>query len=55
MKLIIQRVSEASVAVNHEIIGQIDKGFLVFIGIGKEDTKEIADKYVKKIAWTSYF
>lgn len=49
MKLIIQRVSEASVAVDHEIIGQIDKGFLVFIGIGKEDTKEIADKYVKKM------
>ena len=49
MKLVIQRVSEASVRVNDEIVGQIGKGFLVLIGVGAQDTKEIADKYIKKM------
>ena len=49
MKLVIQRVTEASVEVDGEIIGQIGKGFLVLIGVGKHDTKEIADQYVKKM------
>lgn len=49
MKLVIQRVSEASVRVNQEIVGQIGKGFLVLIGVGAQDTKEIADKYIKKM------
>ncbi|SCK02001.1 D-tyrosyl-tRNA(Tyr) deacylase [uncultured Eubacterium sp.] len=49
MKLVIQRVSEASVAIDGEIRGQIGQGFMVLIGVGKEDTKEIADKYIKKM------
>lgn len=49
MKLVIQRVSEASVRVNDEIVGQIGKGFLILIGVGAQDTKEIADKYIKKM------
>lgn len=49
MKLVIQRVNHASVKVNDEIVGKIGKGFLVFIGVGKEDTKAIADKYLKKL------
>lgn len=49
MRFIIQRVSEANVKVEGEIIGQIDKGFLVFIGISHEDTKAIADKMIKKM------
>lgn len=49
MKLVIQRVTEASVKVEDEIIGQIGKGFLVLIGVGQDDTKEIADQYVKKM------
>lgn len=49
MKLVIQRVTEASVEVDGEIIGQIGKGFLVLIGVGGHDTKEIADQYVKKL------
>ncbi len=49
MKFVIQRVSEASVRVDGEITGKIDKGFLVFIGVGQEDTEEIADKFVKKL------
>lgn len=49
MKLVVQRVTEASVKVADEIIGQIGKGFLVLIGVGQHDTKEIADQYVKKM------
>ncbi len=49
MKFVIQRVLEASVTVDKEIIGQIEKGFLVFIGVGQNDTKEIADKLIKKL------
>ena len=49
MKFVIQRVNEASVKVDGKIIGQINKGFLVLIGVGQDDTKEIADKMVKKL------
>ena len=49
MKLVVQRVLEASVEVDSEIVGKIDKGFLVLIGIKKGDTKEIADYLVKKL------
>lgn len=49
MKFVIQKVSQASVSVDGKCIGKIQKGFLVFVGIGKEDTKEIADQYIKKM------
>lgn len=49
MKFVIQKVSEASVHVEGECTGRINRGFLVFVGIGKEDTKEIADQYIKKM------
>ena len=49
MKLVVQRVLEASVEVDSEIVGKIDKGFLVLIGIKKVDTKEAADYLVKKL------
>ena len=49
MKFVIQRVKNASVTVDNDIIGQIDHGFLVLIGITSSDTKEIADAMVKKL------
>ena len=49
MKFVIQRVNEASVTIQEETAVQIKKGFLVLIGVGREDTKETADKYVKKM------
>lgn len=49
MRFLIQRVNEASVSVAGEVIGRIDKGLLVFIGISGEDNTEIADKMVKKL------
>lgn len=49
MKFVIQRVTSASVEVDNDIIGQINKGFCVLIGIAETDTKEIADKLIKKL------
>lgn len=49
MKFVIQRVTEASCTVDNEVTGQIRRGFLVFIGISNDDTKDRADKMVKKL------
>lgn len=49
MKLVIQRVKKASVEVDQNIVGSIDKGFLVLIGITHTDTEEIADYLVRKL------
>ena len=49
MKLVIQRVKKASVEVNGKIVGEIDKGFLVLIGIKVGDTQEQADYFAKKV------
>ena len=49
MKFVIQRVSEASCTVDGTVTGQIKKGFCVLIGVSNEDTKEIADKMIKKL------
>lgn len=55
MKFVIQRVTEASVTVDGNTIGKIDKGFMVLIGIGQTDTKEVADKLVKKLVGLRIF
>lgn len=55
MKFVIQRVTEASVTVDEKMIGQINKGFMVLIGVGQNDTKEIADKMVKKLVGLRIF
>lgn len=49
MKFVIQRVKESNVSVDGEIIGQIEKGLLVLIGIAKEDDEQIADKLIRKL------
>lgn len=49
MKFVIQRVTHASVTVDEKTLGAIGKGFLVLIGVSGTDTKEIADKMVKKL------
>ena len=50
MRLLIQRVKEANVKVDGKITGEIQKGYLVFVGITHTDTKETADYLVKKIS-----
>lgn len=49
MRFVIQRVTEAAVRVDGELLGQIEKGYLVLIGVAESDTEEIADKMVKKM------
>ena len=49
MKFVIQRVNNASVTIDENIVGKINKGFLVLIGVSNDDTKEIADKMIKKL------
>lgn len=49
MKLVIQRVSNASVKVNNEEISKIGKGYLVLIGVNNTDTKSEADYLVNKL------
>lgn len=55
MKFLIQRVSHASVMVEKENVGEIGLGFLVFIGVSESDTKEIADKMIKKLTGLRIF
>ena len=49
MKFVIQRTTKAAVNVEGTPIGKIGKGFVVLIGVSNDDTKEIADKMVKKM------
>ena len=49
MKLVVQRVKEAKVEVEEKVVGKINKGFLVLIGVTHEDKKEQADYLVKKL------
>ena len=49
MKFVIQIASNASVAVENQIIGSIDYGYMVLIGIENADTTEIADNMIKKM------
>lgn len=49
MRFLIQRVKEASVSVEGEEIGRIERGYLVLVGISETDTKALADKMIKKL------
>ena len=49
MKLVIQRVKNAKVVVEEKTIGEIEKGFMVLLGVAPTDTKEIADFLVQKL------
>ena len=49
MRFVVQRVTHASVTVYGNVIGKIGQGFMVLIGVSDEDTKETADKMVKKL------
>ena len=49
MKFVIQRVKQASVKVEGSVIGEIEKGYLVLIGVSDKDTEAVADKMIKKM------
>lgn len=49
MRAVVQRVSEARVSIEGQIVGEIERGFLVLLGVGKEDQEEDADYLAAKI------
>lgn len=49
MRFVIQRVKQASVKVEGSVIGEIEKGYLVLIGVSDKDTEAVADKMIKKM------
>lgn len=49
MRFLIQRVSSASVEIDGKTVGSINHGFCVFVGISNTDTKDIADKMIRKL------
>lgn len=55
MRFVIQRVTKASVSVGGNVIGKIGKGFMVLVGIAQTDTKQIADRMVKKMCGLRIF
>ena len=55
MRFVIQRVKEASVRVEDKVIGQIEKGYLVLIGVSDNDTESVADKMIKKMVGLRIF
>ena len=49
MKLVIQRVTEASVSIEGNCVGEIGRGYLVLLGVGEGDNEEIAEKMFEKM------
>jgi len=50
MKIVLQRVLEAKVEVEGKVTGEIGRGYLLLLGVSNEDTVEIADKMIEKVA-----
>ena len=50
MKLVVQRVSEASCTVDNKITGKIGRGFMVLVGLGLGDTEETVEKMAVKLS-----
>ena len=55
MRAVVQRVSKATVAVNDAVVGAIESGLLVLLGVGGEDTERDADYLAEKLAGLRIF
>lgn len=55
MKIVIQRVTRASVTVDNQACGKIGNGFLVLLGIGKDDTEAECERLAKKMTGLRIF
>ncbi len=55
MRCLVQRVTEASVTVDNEVIGSIGRGFLILLGVAHGDTEEVADKLLNKVLKSRIF
>ena len=49
MRLVVQRVNNSKVEVDNKVVGKIDKGFMVLVGIGLNDTEKEAEYLTKKL------
>ncbi|MDO4669954.1 MAG: D-aminoacyl-tRNA deacylase [Aerococcus sp.] len=49
MKVVVQRVSEASVSIDGQVVGEIKRGFVLLVGVGHGDTEQEADYLARKI------
>ncbi len=49
MKVVIQRANDANVKINNKVVGKIDKGYVILVGLKHGDTKDIVDKMCDKI------
>lgn len=49
MRLVVQRVSQSSVKIDNEVVGAIDKGYMVLVGITNSDNEKIVDKMIDKL------
>ncbi len=55
MRLVVQRVTRASVRSDGELLGEIDAGAMVLVGIGVDDTTEVVDRMADKLIGLRYF
>ncbi len=55
MRVVIQKVSRASVEVAGDVLGKIEKGFVLLVGVGQEDTSEDVDYLARKISTMRIF
>ncbi len=55
MRLVVQRVKEASVTIDNEVVGKINKGFLIYVGITDTDTEVEVEKQARKISGLRIF
>ena len=55
MKIVLQKVKKASVSVDNKIVGSIDKGYCLLVGVHKESTEEDAKYLAKKVAQARLF
>lgn len=55
MRIVLQRVKSASVSIEDSVVGEINQGFLLLVGVGPEDTSDDASYLARKIAGMRIF
>ena len=55
MRIVLQRVKSASVSIEGTVVGEIEQGFLLLVGVGPDDTRDDASYLARKIAGMRIF
>jgi len=55
VRALLQRVTAAKVEVDGQVVGQIDRGLVILLGVGPDDTPAVADKFAEKIVYLRIF